>query len=279
MLAAVEVDALKKKALDLENAAATRATQTKGATRTMAAATLDGLMTLDAATLGGDGATGGSDGVDMQAWSAAEAHHLWLLAHRMLYDGAFEMALRTSVHLKSLEKYIGAVDVYSLIATCAFHARFFRECSRAMIRLEHEESLSKAQQEAYNELSLQIFSRHPPNDPKKLPEKQPGRSQEVCMASGKLIDVERTVQGTWVRCGTCKRISGVQELRGSKACPLCHTMFSASGDELRESNGAAPRGRGGKSSLPESEQYPWNRGSGDTTRDLAARLYDPEFLS
>lgn len=264
VLGAVEVDSLKRKALDLENAAATRATQTKGATRTMAAATLDGLMTLDRATLAGDAAGGvGGEGVDMQGWASAEAHHLWLMAHRQLYDGNFEMALRTSVHLKPHEKYVGAVEIYSLIAVCAFHARYFRECSRAMIRLEHEETISNAQRDAYNELSLTIFSKHPPNDPKKLPEKQPGKSTEVCMASGKLVDIERVVAGTWVRCNTCKRISILSELYGNQSCPLCHSLLPTGGAGQRVSP-PAPDMRAGR---------------GDATRQLAERLYDAEFLA
>ena len=50
------------------------------------AATLDNLMTHDAAT-------GGNKALD-KAWHGAEACHFWLLAHRHLYDGQTDLALK-----------------------------------------------------------------------------------------------------------------------------------------------------------------------------------------
>ena len=83
------------------------------------------------------------------------------------------------------------------------------------------------------------------------------------MASGKLVDIERVVAGTWVRCNTCKRISILSELYGNQSCPLCHSLLPTGGAGQRVSP-PAPDMRAGR---------------GDATRQLAERLYDAEFLA
>lgn len=37
------------------------------------------------------------------AWHGAEAYHFWLLAHRQLYGGNVEAAMRTALHLRNYE--------------------------------------------------------------------------------------------------------------------------------------------------------------------------------
>lgn len=38
-----------------------------------------------------------------QPWQEAEAYHFWLLAHRQLYSGNIEAAMRTALHLQTYE--------------------------------------------------------------------------------------------------------------------------------------------------------------------------------
>lgn len=52
-------------------------------------------MTLDAAN------TGSADkGAVEGAWHAAEAYHFWMLAHRQLYAGQTDAAMRTALNLR-----------------------------------------------------------------------------------------------------------------------------------------------------------------------------------
>jgi hypothetical protein len=64
------------------------------------------------------------------AWHGAEAYHFWLLAHRQLYGGDPEAALRTCLALRRYEDVLGAAPVYSLLALAAFYAGFYEQCSK-----------------------------------------------------------------------------------------------------------------------------------------------------
>lgn len=54
-----------------------------------------GLVELDAA-----GAAGSGAGPAVSAWHGALAYHFWLLAHRQLYAGNTDAAMRTALHLR-----------------------------------------------------------------------------------------------------------------------------------------------------------------------------------
>jgi len=46
------------------------------------------------------GATGSGPGPAVSAWHGAQAYHFWLLAHRQLYEGNTDAAMRTALHLR-----------------------------------------------------------------------------------------------------------------------------------------------------------------------------------
>jgi len=54
-----------------------------------------GLVELEAAGGAGLGAGGA-----VSAWHGAQAYHFWLLAHRQLYAGNTDAAMRTALHLR-----------------------------------------------------------------------------------------------------------------------------------------------------------------------------------
>jgi WD repeat-containing protein 35 len=81
VLAALEMERFKKRTLTVDAFTTSNMTQAQ-----TTAATLDNLMTHDAAT-------GGNKALD-KAWHGAEACHFWLLAHRHLYDGQTDLALK-----------------------------------------------------------------------------------------------------------------------------------------------------------------------------------------
>ena len=83
VLAALEMERFKKRTLDVDTFTTTNMTAAQ-----TTAATLDNLMQHDAAT-------GGNKALD-KAWHGAEACHFWLLAHRHLYDGQTDLALKVS---------------------------------------------------------------------------------------------------------------------------------------------------------------------------------------
>ena len=69
---------------------------------------LAGLVELDAVgTAGGSGAVALVD-----AWHGAQAYHYWLLAHRHLYAGNTDAAMRTALHLR---KYASCLHPIMLV--------------------------------------------------------------------------------------------------------------------------------------------------------------------
>ena len=54
-----------------------------------------GLVDLDAAGVVGSNAVS-----LVNAWHGAQAYHFWLLAHRHLYSGNTDAAMRTALHLR-----------------------------------------------------------------------------------------------------------------------------------------------------------------------------------
>ncbi|KAF4016576.1 hypothetical protein G4228_007779, partial [Cervus hanglu yarkandensis] len=101
------------------------------------------------------------------AWRGAEAYHFFILAQRQLYAGYVDTALKTALHLRDYEDIIPAVEIYSLLALCACASRAFGTCSKAFIKLESLETLSSEQKQQYEDLALEIFTKHTPKDNRK----------------------------------------------------------------------------------------------------------------
>ncbi|PKU37548.1 wd repeat-containing protein hypothetical protein [Limosa lapponica baueri] len=101
------------------------------------------------------------------AWRGAEAYHFFILAQRQLYKGSVDAALKTALHLRDYEDIIPAVEIYSLLALCACANRAFDICSKAFVKLESLETLKPEQRQQYEELALEIFTRHCPKYNKK----------------------------------------------------------------------------------------------------------------
>uniref|UniRef100_A0A663EVR7 WD repeat-containing protein 35 n=1 Tax=Aquila chrysaetos chrysaetos TaxID=223781 RepID=A0A663EVR7_AQUCH len=101
------------------------------------------------------------------AWRGAEAYHFFILAQRQLYKGSVDAALKTALHLRDYEDIIPAVEIYSLLALCACANRAFDICSKAFVKLESLETLRPEQRQQYEDLALEIFTRHCPKYNKK----------------------------------------------------------------------------------------------------------------
>lgn len=165
------------------------------------------------------------------AWRGAEAFHFWLLAQRQLYKGNREAAMVTALQLRQYEDLLNPVDIYSLLAlTCSVN-RAFGTCSKAFIKLQSLSELTQDQQEEYEALALDIFTRHSPKDrsvgESGLPGWDMGGEIEegetrlpVCIVTGRpIIDYQ-----FWM-CGTCKHRAYEGEIDSYNYCPLCHSSM------------------------------------------------------
>ncbi|XP_042302193.1 WD repeat-containing protein 35 isoform X3 [Sceloporus undulatus] len=159
------------------------------------------------------------------AWRGAEAYHFFILAQRQLYEGYVDTAMKTAIHLREYEDIIPAVEIYSLLALCACANRAFGTCSKAFVKLESLENLTQEQRQQYEELALQIFTKHYPKDNKKseldsLLEEGEGKLP-TCVATGRPI----TEYQFWM-CNICKHCVQAQEISNYNFCPLCHSSVA-----------------------------------------------------
>lgn len=83
-----------------------------------------------------------------------------------------------ALYLREYEDIIPVVEIYSLLALCATANRAFGTCSQAFIKLESLESLDPLQQQLYEDLALEIFTRHTPKDSRTL---ELDRAPEGCV--------------------------------------------------------------------------------------------------
>ncbi|KAJ0409897.1 hypothetical protein P43SY_005791 [Pythium insidiosum] len=227
VLAALEVERMRKKMLDVSSLTTTA---TRGATAAQVTAqTLESLVQHDAAT-------GENRALD-NPWRGAEAYHLYLLAHRQLYSGSLERALRTSLKLTAYEDILEDREIYSLVALTAFYTKHYEQCSKAFIKLEMLPTLSDKDRAAMSELALKIFTTARPQDPTTRPQECPScrsyvkdwdtrcgncsRQFPTCMLTGASILDHRSVT-----CKTCRHASIEVEVRDRKNCPLCHTQYA-----------------------------------------------------
>ncbi|KAM9432566.1 WD repeat-containing protein 35 isoform 3-T3 [Salvelinus alpinus] len=159
------------------------------------------------------------------AWRGAEAYHFFLLAQRQLYEGYMVKAMKTALHLRDYEDIIPVVEIYSLLAICSSANRAFSTCSRAFIKLESLESLSSEQRQLYEDLALEIFTKHSPKNnhmsgQDNAPEGAEGKLP-TCIVTGWTISEYQF----WM-CSVCKHCALENEIGSHNFCPLCHSSLA-----------------------------------------------------
>merc|ERR1711988_347705 len=157
VLAALEIDKLRNKMLP-----------GGGGTADGYSNTLDSLLKHEKAV--------GSNKVLDLGWRGAEAFHYFLLSQRQLFEGDVEAALATALRLRGYEDVLETEQIESLIALPAFYCEAFAQCSKAFIKLE---SLEGPKKEAFEDLAISIFTRHPPRDGAGQGWIEPGSKQEI----------------------------------------------------------------------------------------------------
>uniref|UniRef100_A0A8C1TCC5 WD repeat domain 35 n=1 Tax=Cyprinus carpio TaxID=7962 RepID=A0A8C1TCC5_CYPCA len=153
------------------------------------------------------------------AWCGAEAYHFFLLVQRQLYEGKVDAAMRTALHLRDYEDIIPAVEIYSLLAICSSANCAFGTCSRAFIKLESLETLTPDQRQLYEDLALEIFTKHSPRDTRQSQrDSLTDGALPTCIVTGRVISEYQF----WM-CSVCKHCAVEQEITQHSFCPLCHS--------------------------------------------------------
>jgi len=238
VLAAFEVDSFKQRVFDAQVAQITGTGQTAA---DIATKTMNSLITSDISS--------SADKALTNPWKGAEAIHFYLLCQRQLYQKDYNRAMKTAMRLIEYEKELQTKDVYSLVAIASFFNQCFRECSRALVKLERLDTITKSEREAYELLAINLFSRNPPHDKPKQEMNCPkcnhvvtefdinceecGAHYSPCIASGMSI-----VEKDYYTCKICKHKALHKELQYLKLkhCPLCHAKIVLNED------GSLPRG-------------------------------------
>ncbi|XP_071961535.1 WD repeat-containing protein 35-like isoform X2 [Antedon mediterranea] len=194
-----------------------------------ASSALAGLLEEDAV------ASGDTKFID-NAWRGAEAYHFFLLAQRQLYQGYVDASMRTALYLCEFDDVIPASDIHSLLGLAACANRAFGTCSKAFIKLESLESLTQEQRQHYEELALDIFTKHAPKDLRTNASECSSCGSMIpdwssvcpscdtkfsrCIMTGRpLMDYQ-----SW-SCGVCKHRAYDDEIRSVSTCPLCHAVI------------------------------------------------------
>jgi WD repeat-containing protein 35 len=167
------------------------------------------------------------------AWRGAEAYHFFLLAQKQMFDGYSDAAMKTVLHLREYDDIINQADIYSLIALVSSSNRAFGVCSRAFIKLESIESCTPEQRQQYEELAMEIFTKHSPKDPKAAMAECTNCETNisewstvcpscdtkfpVCVATGRPLMAYQF----WM-CPSCKHRAYENEITRLRTCPLCH---------------------------------------------------------
>lgn len=168
------------------------------------------------------------------AWRGAEAYHFFLIAQRQLYNGEAESSLKTALLLRDYEDILDPLAIHSLLALCSSACCSYSVCSKAFIKLESLKGLTDEQKQNYEDIAMEIFTRHSPKNAvvnslecpscdstvKEWTTSCPSCDSKfpVCIASGQpLLDYR-----SWM-CSTCKHKAYEKEIKSFRNCPLCHS--------------------------------------------------------
>ncbi|RWS29879.1 WD repeat-containing protein 35-like isoform X1 [Leptotrombidium deliense] len=174
-----------------------------------------------------------------QPWKGAEAYHYYILAQRQLHEGYVDAAMKTSLHLIDYDDFIDAEDIFSLIALASCVNHNFKLCSKAFIKLESLDTISEQRRKEYENLSVSIFTKHPPREARNIAKSDCRYCETMipdwcvvcpncnikfplCVASGRPI-MDSNQQWT---CKKCNHHAYRSELVTYSNCPLCHHPFT-----------------------------------------------------
>lgn len=150
IVAALEMESFKSRLIDAQITNITQQTAVRNTT------TLDTLVTSDLTNV--------SDKTLNNPWKGAEAIHFYMLCQSQLYQNKTKEALKTALRLVLYEKELNPKEVYRLIALSSFLNHSYRECSKALSKLEHLSNVTEAERQRYQTLAINIFINHKPKN-------------------------------------------------------------------------------------------------------------------
>lgn len=80
------------------------------------------------------------------------------------------------------EKELEPKEVYRLIALISFLNKSYKECSKALSKLENIPNISRIEREKYSQLAISIFTRYDPLNNRENEIKCPGKNcdSKIC---------------------------------------------------------------------------------------------------
>lgn len=84
--------------------------------------------------------------------------------------------MKTALRLTQYEKELEAKEIYRLICLSSFLNKSYKECSKALSKLENLNTLSKEEKEKYHELAISIFTKIDPQNNQENLLKCPGKN-------------------------------------------------------------------------------------------------------
>ncbi|XP_054168893.1 WD repeat-containing protein 35-like [Oppia nitens] len=173
-----------------------------------------------------------------EPWKGAEAYHYLILCQRQLYEGYYDSAMKTALHLRDYEDFIDGKEIYCLLALTSCANKAFSICSKAFIKLESMDTIGDDHRIQYEELAINIFSKNPPKDSRTATKSECTYCETmiadwltvcpschikfaICVASGRPI-MDASKQWTCNRCGHHAYKSDIITFNN---CPLCHQII------------------------------------------------------
>ena len=98
------------------------------------------------------------------AWRGAVAYHYYMLAHRQLYGGKTDAAMKTSIKLCEYDDILEPRHIYSLLCITSLR-NGFGICSKAFVKLETLEVIDTKDLDDIQSLAVKIFVNTAPADP------------------------------------------------------------------------------------------------------------------
>ena len=226
VIAALEVESFKSRMINTQISSITQKETTINKT-------LDTLITSDLNNV--------SDKAINNPWRGAEAYHFYMLVQDQLYKEDYNSAIKTALRLVQYEKELETKEVYRLIALSAFLNKSYKECSKALSKLENLDSLTEDEKENYRDLSVSIFTQFKPNNQNEEVLKCPGKN---CKAEVTEFDIDckecgitfspcvitgtSIVEREYVKCKQCKHKSlrNAAKKDVARICRLCHANLT-----------------------------------------------------
>merc|ERR1719421_1981631 len=70
-------------------------------------------------------------------WRGVEACHVFMLAQRFLFEQRYDLAMCAALRAADYEDILEPLAVFSLLALASYYNKFYGQCSKAFLRLEH----------------------------------------------------------------------------------------------------------------------------------------------